>query len=166
MQDPNSRVTPATLAAALRCSAAPPAPERDCDGCPYYVTESVPAEYAAQLGDTWTYCDVGRMIRDAADMIESTIGDPGRFVMLPVRPVLSSTISSMLYIIDDEEIYEDTLCTALVGMSETGETNVTYETLYDQIGFEQKDIGKTVFLSREEAEKALEEERKHVDAGT
>lgn len=166
MQDPNSRVTPAVLAAALRCSAAPPAPERDCEGCPYCVTEDVADELVDPFGDTWTYCDAERMARDAADMIESTIGDPGRFVMLPVRPVLSPTISSMLYIIDDGEIYEDALCTALVGMSETGNTNVTYETLYDQIGFEQKDIGKTVFLSREEAEKALEEGKKHVDAGT
>lgn len=61
----------------------------------------------------------------------------------------------MLYIIDDGEIYEDALYSALVGMSESGKTNVTYETLCDRIGFEQGDIGKTVFLSREEAEKAL-----------
>ncbi len=74
MQDPNSRVTPAVLAAALRCSAAPPAPERDCDGCPYCVTESAPAEYVAQLGNMWTWCDVDRMARDAADMIEGMAG--------------------------------------------------------------------------------------------
>lgn len=74
MQDPNSRVTPAVLAAALRCSAAPPAPERDCDGCPYYVTESVSAEYVAQLGSVWTRCDVDRMARDAADMIDGMAG--------------------------------------------------------------------------------------------
>ncbi len=159
MQDPNSWVTPAVLAAALRCSAAPPAPEHDCEGCPYYVTESVSAEYVAQLGNVWTWCDVDRMARDAADMIESTIGDPGRFVVLPVRPVLTQVSSSMLYIIDDGEIYEDALCSALVGMSENGGTNVIYETLSDQMSFEQGDIGKTVFLSREEAEKALEEER-------
>ena len=34
--------------------------------------------------------------------------------------------------------------------------NVVYTTLSDQIIFEQADIGKTVFLTREEAEKALE----------
>lgn len=159
MSDPNSRVTPAALAAALRCSAAPPAPERDCDGYPYYVTEGVPDELVDQFGDTWTYCDVERMARDASDMIESTIGDPERFVVLPVRPVLTPAISSMLYIIDDGEIYEDALYSALVGMSESGKTNVTYETLFDRIGFEQRDIGKTVFLSREEAEKALRADR-------
>lgn len=74
MQDPNSRVTPAVLAAALRCSAAPPAPERDCDGYPYYVTEGVADELVDQFGDTWTYCDVDRMVRDAADMIDRMAG--------------------------------------------------------------------------------------------
>lgn len=74
MQNPNSRVTPAILVAALRCSAAPPAPERDCDGCPYFVTEDVADELVAQFGDTWTYCDVDRMGRDAADMIERMAG--------------------------------------------------------------------------------------------
>ena len=34
--------------------------------------------------------------------------------------------------------------------------NVVYQTLSDQITFEQADIGKTVFLTREEAEEALE----------
>lgn len=74
MQDPNSRVTPAVLAAALRCAAAPPAPGRDCDGCPYYVTEGVPDKLVDRFGDTWTCCDVDRMGRDAADMIERMAG--------------------------------------------------------------------------------------------
>lgn len=74
MQDPNSRVTPAVLAAALRCSAQFPVPGRDCDGCPYYVTGGVVDELVDQLGDTWTYCDVDRMVRDAADMIDGMAG--------------------------------------------------------------------------------------------
>lgn len=74
MQDPNSRVAPAVLTAALRCSAAPPAPGRDCDGYPYYVTEGVADELVDQFGDTWTYCDVDRMVRDAADMIDRMAG--------------------------------------------------------------------------------------------
>lgn len=37
-----------------------------------------------------------------------------------------------------------------------GKTNVVYTTLSEQMIFEQADIGKTVFLIREEAEKALE----------
>lgn len=80
----------------------------------------------------------------------------GRLVVLPVKPVLTPIISSMLYIIDDGDIYEDALYEAEVGMSESGKTNVVYTTLYDLMIFEQADIGKTVFLTREEAEEALE----------
>ena len=80
----------------------------------------------------------------------------GRLVVPPVKPVLTPILSSMLYIIEDGDIYEDALYEAVVGMSENGETNVVYTTLSDQITFEQADIGKMVFLTREEAEKALE----------
>lgn len=78
----------------------------------------------------------------------------GRLVVLPVRPVLTQSIGSMLYIIEDGEIVEDSLCEALVGMGSNGEINIFYTTLSDQIFFEQADIGKTVFLTREAAEKA------------
>ena len=80
----------------------------------------------------------------------------GRLVVLPVRPVLTQSIGSMLYIIEDGEIVEDSLCEALVGMGSNGEINIFYTTLSDQISFEQADIGKTVFLTREAAEAALE----------
>lgn len=80
----------------------------------------------------------------------------GRMVVLPVRPVLTQSIRSMLYIIEDGEIVEDSLCEALAGMGSNGEINIFYTTLSDQISFEQADIGKTVFLTREEAAKALE----------
>lgn len=80
----------------------------------------------------------------------------GRLVMLPVRPVLTQSIGSMLYIIEEGEIVEDLLCEALIGMESNGEINIFYTTLSDQISFEQADIGKTVFLTREEAEAALE----------
>lgn len=80
----------------------------------------------------------------------------GRLVVLPVRPVLTQSIKSMLYIIEEGEIDEDSLCEALVGMGSNGDINIFYTTLSDQISFEQADIGKTVFLTREEAEKALE----------
>ena len=79
-----------------------------------------------------------------------------RLVVLPVRPVLTQSIGSMLYIIEDGEIVEDSLCEALVGMGSNGEINIFYTTLSDQLSFEQADIGKTVFLTREEAEVALE----------
>ena len=80
----------------------------------------------------------------------------GRLVVLPVRPVLTQSIGSMLYIIEDGEIVEDSLCEALVGMGNNVEINIFYTTLSDQISFEQADIGKTVFLTSEEAAKALE----------
>lgn len=80
----------------------------------------------------------------------------GRVAVLPVKPVLTPIISSMLYIIEDGDIYEDALYEAVVGMSESGKTNVVYTTLSDQMIFEQADIGKTVFLTREAAGKALE----------
>lgn len=80
----------------------------------------------------------------------------GRVAVLPVKPVLTPIISSMLYIIEDGDIYEDALYEAVVGMSESGKVNVVYQTLSDQITFEQAGIGKTVFLTREEAEEALE----------
>lgn len=81
----------------------------------------------------------------------------GRLVVLPVRPVLTQSCASMLYIVDDDEIYEDSLYEAVVGMSSSGRTNVIYTTLSDQMIFGQEAIGKTVFLTREEAEKALQE---------
>ena len=81
----------------------------------------------------------------------------GRLVVLPVRPVLTPVISSMLYVIEDGEIFEDVLYEADAGMSSSGDINVFYTTLSDQMIFEQADIGKTVFLSREEAKKALQE---------
>ncbi len=81
----------------------------------------------------------------------------GRLVVLPVRPVLTPVISSMLYVIEDGEIYEDALYEAVVGMSSSGRTNVIYTTLSDQMMFGQEAIGKTVFLSHAEAKKALQE---------
>lgn len=79
----------------------------------------------------------------------------GRVVVLPVRPVLTQSIGSMLYIVEDGEIIEDSLCEALIGMGSNGDINIFYTTLSDQISFEQADIGKTVFLTREDAKKAL-----------
>ena len=107
-------------------------------------------EAAEQLRRLCRNCDIDRLEKLAeADK-------DGRLVVLPVRPVLTQSIGSMLYIIEDGEIVEDSLCEALVGMGSNGEINIFYTTLSDQISFEQADIGKTVFLTREEAKKALE----------
>ena len=103
-----------------------------------------------RLADLENICSYTRL-RDLAEADRA-----GRLVVLPVKPVLTPILSSMLYIIEDGDIYEDALYEAVVGMSENGEMNVVYTTLSDQITFEQADIGKTVFLTREKAEKALE----------
>lgn len=103
-----------------------------------------------RLADLESLCSYTRL-RELAEAEKD-----GRLVVLPVKPVLTPIPSSMLYIIEDEDIYEDALYEAVVGMSENGEMNVVYTTLSDQITFEQADIGKTVFLTREEAKKALE----------
>ena len=132
---------------------------------------AVPAAHCPMLRE---YLDTGltpEQCENAKIIIESAFSDDtskaeriwellkadkdGRLVVLPVKPVLTPTISSMLYIIEDGEIYEDSLYEGIVGMSERGETNVIYGTI-DALSFEQNDIGKTVFLTREEAEAALE----------
>lgn len=125
---------------------------------------------AAYEGTGLTPEEVSALIKDWSDL-RTTIGEcggidrlrvladadkGGRLVVLPVKPVLTPIISSVLYIIEDGVIYEDALYEAVVGMSESGKVNVVYTTLSDQIIFEQADIGKTVFLTREEAENALE----------
>lgn len=106
-----------------------------------------------RLADLENLCSYTRL-RELAEA-----GKDERVVALPVKPVLTPILSSMLYIIEDGDIYEDALYEAVVGMSESGKVNVVYTTLSDQIIFEQADIGKTVFLTREETEKALESMR-------
>lgn len=122
-------------------------------------------EATEKLDDFNTVFNAGTIVRLAGRCLKVEPGrlrelaeadKNGRVVVLPVRPVLTQSIRSMLYIIEDGEIVEDSLCEALVGMGSNGEINTFYTTLDDQISFEQADIGKTVFLTREEAEKALE----------
>ena len=77
----------------------------------------------------------------------------GRVVVLPVRPVLTQSIESMLYIVEDGEIIEDSLCDAYIGMASSGKTNVVYTTLGDQVISGQADRGKSVSRAQEEAER-------------
>ena len=123
----------------------------------YEDTELTPAEVSALVKDWSDLCTtIGECggidrLRELAEADKD-----GRVVVLPVKPVLTPILSSMLYIIEDGDIYEDALYEAVVGMSESGKANVVYTTLSDQMIFEQADIGKTVFLTHEEAEKTLE----------
>lgn len=123
----------------------------------YEDTGLTPEEVAALVKDWSDLCTIVGECGGIDRMRELAEADKdGRLVVLPVRPVLTQSIGSMLYIIEDGEIVEDSLCEALVGMGSNGEMNIFYTTLSDQISFEQADIGKIVFLTREEAEKALE----------
>lgn len=70
----------------------------------------------------------------------------GRVVVLPVKPVLTPILSSMLYIIEDGDIYEDALYEAVVGMSRNGEMNVVYTTLSDQITFSKSGYESTACI--------------------
>lgn len=125
----------------------------------YEDTGLEPAEVISMSGEWNAMMSVLNSIGGGYDrLLDLAEADKdGRVVVLPVRPVLTQSIRSMLYIIEDGEIVEDSLCEALVGMGSNGEINTFYTTLSDQISFEQADIGKTVFLTREEAEKALED---------
>lgn len=152
-----------------RCFEAP----CDGDGCKIRdcLFDNTICERLAAYEDTGlTPEEVSALIKDWSDFC-TTIGEcggidrlrelaeadkDGRLVVLPVKPVLTPILSSMLYIIEDGDIYEDALYEAVVGMSESGKVNVVYTTLSDQIIFEQADIGKTVFLTREAAKKTLE----------
>lgn len=123
----------------------------------YEDTGLTPAEVHSMSGEWCAMMSVLNSIGSYERLRELTEADKdGHVVVLPVKPVLTPILSSMLYIIEDGDIYEDALYEAVVGMSENGKMNVVYTTLSDQITFEQADIGKTVFLTREEAEKALE----------
>ena len=123
----------------------------------YEDTGKTPVEVSMLVKDWNDLCTIVRECGGISRVkVLSEAGKDGRLVVLPVRPVLTQSIGSMLYIIEDGEIVEDSLCEALVGMGSNGEINIFYTTLSDQISFEQADIGKTVFLTREEAKKALE----------
>lgn len=143
--------------------------DMDCIDCPSF--DRLVERLAAYEDTGLTPEEVSALAKDWSDLC-TIIGECGgidrlrklaeadkdeRVVVLPVKPVLTPILSSMLYIIEDGDIYEDALYEAVVGMSESGKVNVVYTTLSDQIIFEQADIGKTVFLIREAAKEALEE---------
>ena len=153
--------------------------EEPCNGngckfkdCPF--DETICERLAAYEDSELEPEEVSALVKDWSDL-RTIIGECGgidrlrelaeadkdeRVVVLPVKPVLTPILSSMLYIIEDGDIYEDALYEAVDGMSESGKVNVVYTTLSDQIIFEQADIGKTVFLTREAAGKALEAMKK------
>lgn len=79
--------------------------------------------------------------------------EEGRLVELLAVPELKQGAGEPVYILDDGEIYEDWVTEAVVGRNEANEVVTRYYT-YDGHCFESKDMGSTVFMSAEEAEKA------------
>ena len=79
----------------------------------------------------------------------------GRLVVLAVLPEgRPGYQTNTVYVIDDGEIYDDSVVGAHIGVASSGEFCCLYET-YDGHDFYATDIGKTVFLTEENAEGAL-----------
>lgn len=131
----------------------------------YEDTERMPEEVQA-LNRLFDYAlKESRTLQEQLALIErlrelADADKDGRLVVLPWIPGLVLTPKNALYIIDEDEgkIYEDGLYEAEIGMNSEGRIAVNFMTL-DSFLFYDEDIGKTVFLTREEAEKALEGRR-------
>lgn len=88
--------------------------------------------------------------------IEELVGaeNEGRLVVLKCVPALKPYMKNTLYIIDDGEIFDDFVTEVIVGENESGEVVSVYG-MYGGDVCTEKDFGKTVFLTEEEAQKAL-----------
>lgn len=128
----------------------------------YEDTERRPEEVQA-LNRLFDYAlKESRMLQKQLALIErlrelAEADKDGRLVVLPRVPGLTLTNRNELYIIDEDEgeIYSDGLYGAEIGVNSEGRVAVNFTTLDFHL-FYDEDIGKTVFLTREEAEKALE----------
>lgn len=80
----------------------------------------------------------------------------GRCVVLPVMPVSRPGVSrEEIYILSESgEIVSDNVNEYLIGINSDGKLNCILET-FDCCDFESNDLGKTVFLTRDAAEAAL-----------
>ena len=77
--------------------------------------------------------------------------------VLPGRPgIIQHGKSNEAHVIMDGEIYNDLVTCVHIGVDSNGELRCLYEA-YDGHDFYSTDIGKTVFLTEEEAEAALKE---------
>ena len=94
----------------------------------------------------------------------SKADEEGRLFVLPCRPALKCYSSNELFVVDDGEVIEDYLHEAEIGENSNGKVVVLYS-LHDGGCFSDDDIGKTVFRTKEEAEKALEKMNEAGDHG-
>ena len=78
----------------------------------------------------------------------------GRLVVLKCVPALKPYMKNTLYIIDDGEVFDDFVTEVNMGENGNGELVAAYIMCEGDV-FTENDFGKTVFLTEEEAQKAL-----------
>ena len=78
----------------------------------------------------------------------------GRLVVMPVNPYLKPTQQNEMYICENGEVWAIYVTGCEVGPNSDGVLAIVYNTVDGDV-FSGDDIGKTVFLAREEAEAAL-----------
>ncbi len=104
------------------------------------------------------YEETGLTPEEIAELAEAKRDE--RLVVLPCKLSPAPNGNNLVYFIDDGKLYDDTPYEAIVGFnSGEGEISVSISCAENGLDFEESDIGKTVFLTEEEAEKALKERK-------
>lgn len=165
---------------ALQCTSTPGGPTGDCEKCPYWKTEQLTAEQKEKLGvDTWTSCDIDKVGTDAANLIERLTAENAALEPEAVETVKLALCAKHMV---DLETLNNTPISRLVELAEADKDGrvvvlpcKVYETdgvrvyehavrgiIYRTAGgpdFDESTIGKSIFLTREEAERAMEGKR-------
>lgn len=173
-------MTDKEIVQALRCTSTPGGPTGDCEKCPYWKTEQLTAEQKEKLGvDTWTSCDIDKVGTDAADLIERLTAENAALREKVPKWIMARDLYGRL------KAYEDIaeLCGGFDRLRELAEADKdgrviilpckVYETdgvrvyehtvrevIYETAGgpaFDKNAIGKRIFLTRDEAERAIQE---------
>lgn len=134
----------------------------DCPDCPIALAYCFSSQ-AVHLRDRLKrYEDTGLEPEEINSVIEENkrlkklaqAEKEGRLWMLAVLPQgRPGGQRNGVYVIEDGEIYDDYVVGVYIGVDSNGELRCGYET-YDGSDFYDADIGKTAFLTREEAETA------------
>ena len=157
------------LVNALRCISSEDGPTGDCKKCPFYKTVTLPEDLAAKVGTwEWSACDVAAVGFAAADRIanqNTNILALQREIEKPraqveVRPYrIGETVYVLLQ--DGAIFYPETngwyISKEVIGA-------ISPDGFYlgdpvDDVYTPDSEIGKTVFLTSEEAKAALEAKR-------
>lgn len=91
-------------------------------------------------------------LAEAAELLEAK--DAQRCINLPVAPALKPLVTNEIWFIDDGVIFSDHVVEAVYGQGSNGDL-VTLMSTLDGDTLSTADLGKSVFLTYEEAEKAL-----------